>query len=84
VDLGYPNGYFNDRLVEVIDNLLAAPDVKGPVKLVVPHVLYEYADPDLQQRSAGQKLLIRMGPANAAKVKAKLREIRAKVARARP
>jgi hypothetical protein len=84
VELGYPNGYFNDRLVEVIDNLLAAPEVKGPVKLVVPHVLYEYADPGLQQRSAGQKLLIRMGPENAAKVKAKLREIRAKVAKARP
>ena len=84
VDLGYPTGYFNDRLVEVIDNLLAAPDVKGPVRLVVPHVLYEYADPDLQSRSAGQKLLIRMGPENAAKVKAKLREIRSKVAKARP
>ncbi len=69
VDLGYPNGYFNDRLVEVIDNLLATPDVQGPVKLVVPHVLYEYADPDLQSRSAGQKLLIRMGPDNAKKVK---------------
>jgi len=84
VDLGYPNGYFNDRLVEVIDNLLATPDVKGPIKLTVPHVLYEYADPDLQSRSAGQKVLLRMGPENAAKVKAKLREIRAQVAKARP
>jgi len=84
VDLGYPNGYFNDRLVEVIDNLLATPDVQGPVKLVVPHVLYEYADPDLQQRSAGQKLLLRMGRENAAKVKAKLREIRDRVAKAHP
>jgi hypothetical protein len=84
VDLGYPNGYFNDRLVEVIDNLLATPDVQGPIKLVVPHVLYEYADPDLQQRSAGQKLLLRMGPENAAKVKAKLREIRERVAKAHP
>lgn len=84
VDLGYPNGYFNDRLVEVIDNLLATPEVKGPIKLVVPHVLYEYADPDLQSRSAGQRLLLRMGPENAAKVKAKLREIRARVAKARP
>jgi len=83
-DLGYPNGYFNDRLVEVIDHLLATPDVKGPIRLVVPHVLYEYADPDLQSRSAGQKLLIRMGSENAAKVKAKLREIRDRVAKARP
>src|SRR5690348_12735538 len=84
VDLGYPNGYFNDRLVEVIDNLLATPEVKGPLKLTVPHVLYEYADAELQSRSAGQKLLLRMGPENAAKVKAKLREIREKVAKQRP
>jgi DUF3014 family protein len=84
VDLGYPNGYFNDRLVEVIDHLLATPDVKGPIKLTVPHVLYEYADPELQARSAGQKLLIRMGSENAAKVKAKLSEIRAQVAKAKP
>jgi hypothetical protein len=50
----------------------------------VPHVLYEYADPELQSRSAGQKLLIRMGGENAAKVKAKLRAIREQVAKARP
>ena len=25
VELGYPNGYFNDRLVQTIDNMLAAP-----------------------------------------------------------
>lgn len=81
VELGYPNGYFNDRLVQVIDHLLATPDVQGPIRLVVPHVLYQYADPDLESRSAGQKLLLRMGSANAAKVKAKLRELRAELAR---
>src|SRR4029079_4523030 len=26
VDLGYPHGYFNDRVVEVIDHLLATPE----------------------------------------------------------
>lgn len=80
-DLGFPNAYFNDRLVEVIDHLLATPDVKGPIQLVVPHVLAEFADPDLQERSQGQKMLLRMGPENAARVKAKLREIRAAVAK---
>jgi hypothetical protein len=84
VDLGYPNGYFNDRLVEVLDDLLATPDVQGPVKLVVPHVLYEYADPDLQSRSAGQKVLLRMGTDNAKKVKAKLSEIRARITKEKP
>lgn len=77
--LGFPTGYFNDRLVAAIDDLLAAPEPKGPVKLVRPKVLYQYADPDLEGRSAGQKIMIRMGSANAAIVKAKLREIRAQL-----
>lgn len=76
-DLGYPKGYFNDRLIQAIDNMLAAPDPSGPVALVQPKVFYLYADPDLQSRSAGQKLLMRVGPANEARIKAKLRAIRA-------
>lgn len=79
VELGYPNGYFNDRLVEALDNLLDAPEPKGPVKLVSPKVLYEYADPDLEAASAGQKVLVRMGAANEAKVKARLQQYRALV-----
>lgn len=76
IDLGFPNGYFNDRLVEVIDHLLDAPEPKGPVKVVSPHVLYEFANPDLEARSAGQKLMIRLGADNEARVKAKLRAYR--------
>jgi hypothetical protein len=75
-DLGYPGQYFNDRLVEVIDDMLRAPDVQGPIQLTQPKVFYEYADPKLESLSAGQKLLLRMGPANEAIMKAKLRELR--------
>src|SRR5262249_45725670 len=75
-DLGYPGQYFNDRLVEVIDDLLQAPEVQGPIRLRQPKVFYEYADPQLEACSAGQKLLMRMGAANEAIVKAKLRELR--------
>jgi hypothetical protein len=83
-DLGYPNGYFNDRLVQVIDSLLATPQPTGPIELVRPNVMYQYADPALESRPAGQKLLIRMGPENAAAVKAKLTELRAAIAAAPP
>jgi len=76
-NLGYPNGYFNDRLVEVIDNLLETPDPKGSIDLVRPNVMYIYANPALESRSAGQKLLMRMGPENAKAIKAKLTELRA-------
>jgi hypothetical protein len=75
-DLGYPGQYFNDRLVEVIDDMLRAPDVQGPIELTQPKVFYEYADPKLESLSAGQKLLLRMGPANEAIMKTKLREFR--------
>ena len=74
--LGYPQGYFNDRFVAVIDDLLATPEIEGPIALVRPNVLYEYADPDLEVRSVGQKVLLRMGPENAAVIKAKLRDVR--------
>jgi hypothetical protein len=79
-DLGYPGKYFNDRLVEVIDNLLQTPEVPAPIPVVQPKVFWEYADASLENRSAGQKLLIRMGPQNARVIKAKLREMRAEIA----
>ncbi len=83
-DLGYPKGYFNDRLVEVIDHLLETPHLSGPVALVRPKVFWEFADPQLEARSAGQKLMLRIGSTNAAVVEGKLRELRALVAAAPP
>jgi len=86
-ELGYPGKYFNDRLVKVIDHLLAtrAPpqpvpvtllEIKGPVSSQRPWVHYRFTDPALEQASAGQKLLMRMGPDNQARLQAKLAEFR--------
>jgi Protein of unknown function (DUF3014) len=83
-NLGYPNGYFNDRLVQVIDLLLATPQPSGPIELVQPNVMYTFADPALESRPAGQKLLIRMGPDNAKAIKSKLMELRALITAAPP
>ena len=74
-ELGFPGKHFNDRLVVAIDDLLAAPEVDDP-QLVQRSVMWEYADPALESRSSGQKILMRMGPANAARVKTQLRRIR--------
>jgi hypothetical protein len=80
--LGYPGAYFNDRVVEVIDHLLATPpQPDGPIRLVRPHVLYEFADPRLEALSSGQKLLLRIGPKHAATVRRFLRELRSDVSR---
>lgn len=89
-ELGYPGRYFNDRLIEVIDHLLATPavaepirvklvDVKGSVKSLQPWTRYEYADPALEKLSAGQKILLRVGPDNQQRLKAKLQELKAKI-----
>ena len=86
-DLGFPKHYFNDRLVEVIDLLLATPDldqppkvrlpqINGPLQPERPWVLYEFDEPALQTLTAGQKVLLRMGPVNERRMKGKLMEIR--------
>lgn len=79
-ELGYPKGHFNDRLVAVLDHLLAAPQVDPPVVLTPWKGQYAFADPALQGLSVGHKLMIRIGPDNAARVKAKLRELRTALA----
>ena len=76
VELGYPDGYFNDRLIAVIDHLLAAPEPGQPAQLIQPKVMFEFADPDLEHLSAGHKILVRIGADNELRLKAKLREIR--------
>jgi hypothetical protein len=74
--IGYPDRHFNDRVVEAIDDMLATPIPEGPIELIQPRVLYEYADPSLERRSVGQRMLMRMGAEHAQKLKLKLREIR--------
>lgn len=78
-DLG-TNGYFNDRLVEVIDHLLAAPEPKGSLQLLPEKQGYVYSNPTYEQLSAGQKFMVRVGPDNEAKLKEKLRALRDAVA----
>jgi hypothetical protein len=82
--LGHPPEYFNDRVIEVIDHLLATPEVPDPIVLAQPGVQYEFADPKLEALSAGQKVLIRMGRANATALKEKLRELRGELVAKQP
>lgn len=75
--LGYPKAYFNDRLIVVIDDLLAAPQASSSAQLAPSKSYYVYRDPALESRSTGQKLMMRAGSANEATIKAKLQAIRA-------
>lgn len=70
-------GSFTQRMVEVIDELLATPDVPQPVYVAKPEAVYVFEDPALEAMPAGQKILLRMGSTNAVVVKQKLAEIKA-------
>ena len=74
--LGYPEGDFDQRLLQVIDELLATPEVEEPLSLMKPEAYYLFTDEELESLPAGQKILIRMGSENAARVKSRLAEIR--------
>jgi hypothetical protein len=87
VELGHPDGYFNDRLIEVIDQLLATPKPKAPLRVqparpdpnrsTPPKPRVEFSDAGLESLSTGQKILLRIGPQNAAQLKTKLKALRA-------
>lgn len=89
-ELGYPGRYFNDRLIAVIDHLLQAPEpvaprvrlmpVRSTVAQQQPWLRYQFEDPRLEALSAGQKILVRIGPNNARTVKAKLQQLRTAIA----
>lgn len=75
-ELGYPRGYFNDRLIAAIDDMLAAPELHDPIAVTRSGPRYVFVDPRLQSLSNGQKLMVRLGSANETQFKAKLRMIR--------
>lgn len=90
-DLGYPQQYFNDRLVAVIDHLLQTPELQEPLQLRLvevqgdvapqqPWLRYEFADPNVQALSAGQKIMLRLGSAHRHQLKQYLQALRAQVA----
>lgn len=77
--MGFPQAHLHDRVIEAIDDMLAAPTLEGPIRLRQPKVHYVFEDPDLERLSAGRKILIRVGPDNAAKLKGLLRALRAEL-----
>lgn len=90
-DLGFPGKYFNDRVVAVLDHLLATPEPPERIKVKRAEVagappgtgrgLYLFDDPTLESRSSGQKILLRIGRDNSRTLKGKLAEVRRLIAR---
>lgn len=87
-ELGMGAQPFHQRLVQVLDLMLATPEpsappivqlteVKGPVAPVRPWVRYEFTDPALEALPAGSKMLLRLPADQRQRVKERLAEIRA-------
>ena len=75
-EIGDPDQPFTEILIEAIDTLLDTPEVKMPVEVYTDSVMYKYADERLEGLSDPQKQLLRTGPDNMRRIKAKLRELK--------
>ncbi len=74
-ELGYADTNFDTTLRRAIRNVLETEDIDNSLQLVKPSVMYLYADSRIEGMSDLQKQMIRIGPQNQEKVKAKLRQI---------
>lgn len=82
--LGYQEVYFNDRVVDMLDLLLATPEPQGLIPVVQNEAVWEFADPELEALPVGQKALLRLSAEDRAVVKARLRDLRDALAGANP
>ncbi|WP_028919170.1 DUF3014 domain-containing protein [Pseudoxanthomonas suwonensis] len=81
-EIGGPDAYFNDRLVQVIDHLLQAPPPPSAAALVRDERgRWRYVDPALESASVGHKALMRLSAEQQAAVKQQLRALRRALAR---
>jgi hypothetical protein len=83
--LGSSENSVDDAVMVALDMLIATPEVSDPIRVVPGKgATYAFADARLEKLPAIQKLLIRTGPANAAAINERLREIRTAIAATRP
>jgi hypothetical protein len=75
-EIGNPNDDLNEVLLQAIDQLLDTPEVPVPVEVYTDSVAYKYADERLENLNEPQKQLLRTGPDNMRRIKAKLRELK--------
>ncbi|MFC3122557.1 DUF3014 domain-containing protein [Agaribacter flavus] len=78
-EISRPGASFDDALIDAIDTLLDTPQVPVPIEVYTDSVMYKFKDEQLESLSAPQKQLMRMGPDNMRRLKAVLRDIKAKL-----
>ncbi|MGJ8680446.1 DUF3014 domain-containing protein [Paraglaciecola sp.] len=75
-EISNPRDTFEEKLADAINVLLDTPEVPVPVEVFTDSVMFKFADERLEGLSAPQKQLLRTGPENMRRIKAKLREIK--------
>lgn len=60
--LGHPEGDVDRAIQNALDILLDTPVVQGPVRVVAADGGWAYAAPELEELTATQKQIVRMGP----------------------
>ncbi len=78
--LGKDDDRFNDRVVEILDLLLATPEPVGLIEVKQNEAVYEFVDPELESLAVGQKALLRLSQEQRQTVKDRLRALRAALA----
>ncbi len=67
--LGFDANELDNTLVRMLDRVINASTIEGPIELKASSVNYTFADESLEKLTALEKLLIRMGPENSRKLK---------------
>lgn len=75
-EIGDPDDNFKYVLIDAINHVLDTPEVPVPIEVYTDSVMYKFKDERLEDLSAPQKQLLRTGPENMRRIKAKLRELK--------
>jgi len=74
--LGYRADEFDNAVIRALDRILATPELHEPIALRRKETIYLHANPELEALTAVQKLLLRTGPDNVARIKGQAQAIR--------
>lgn len=75
-ELGMDSADLDNAIIRALDLILATPEIDAAIELRRDSVLYQYAEPQLEELSDLQKQLLRMGPDNLRAVKRQAQRLR--------
>ncbi|GAA0855068.1 DUF3014 domain-containing protein [Aliiglaciecola litoralis] len=75
-EIGDPQDDFKFVMMDAINHLLDTPEVPVPIEVHTDSVMFKFKDERLENLSSPQKQLLRTGPENMRRIKAKLRDIK--------